>query len=117
MLGEHVAHALAGAFAPERDDDALARRLQRKDVLGHGLEHVAAGLGALGREIVPLLGAGIDDAALPVRHRERRQARERRGVQPLPPFGVGEIEPIRRQRPIRRAAVARRQAPARAPRE
>ena len=104
-----MAHALAGAFAPERDDDALARRLQRVHVLGHGLEHVAAGLGALGREIVTLLGAGIDDAALPVRHRERRQTRERRGVQPLAPFGLGEIEPIRRQRTIRRTAVVRGQ--------
>ena len=92
MLGEDVAHALAGAFAPQRDDDALTRRLQRIHVLGHGLEHVAAGLGALGREIVTLFGAGIDHLALLVRHRERRQARERGGVQPLAPLGLGQIE-------------------------
>ena len=54
VVGEHMAHALARAFAPQRDDDALARRLQRLHVLGHGLEHVAAGLGALGREIAAL---------------------------------------------------------------
>ena len=54
VVGEHMAHALARAFAPQRDDDALARGLQRLHVLGHGLEHVAAGLGALGGEIAPL---------------------------------------------------------------
>ena len=107
MVGEHVAHALARAFAPERDDDALARRLQREDVLGHGLENVAAGLGALGRKIVPLPRAGIDRPALPVGHRKRRQPRERRSVSRSRHSVVGEIEPLRRQRPIRRAAIAR----------
>ena len=59
VVGQHVAQALARALAPERDDDALAARLQRLHVLGHRLEHVAAGLGALGGEI----------AALPARRR------------------------------------------------
>ena len=48
----------------------------------------------------------IDGAAL-LRHRERRQPRQRRGLQPLGPFGFGQIEPVRRQRLVGRAAVAR----------
>ena len=45
--------------------DALARRLQRLHVPGHRLEHIAAGLGALGREIVALPRAGIDHRPCP----------------------------------------------------
>jgi hypothetical protein len=70
-----MAHALARPLAPERDDDALAASLERRDVAGHRLEHVAAGLGALGGEVVPLLAADVDRRALPVRHRERREPR------------------------------------------
>ena len=60
MIGEHVAHAVAGAVAPQREHDALAGRLQALDMGLHGFEHVGAGLGALRREISPLPGAGID---------------------------------------------------------
>ena len=34
VVGEHVAHALARALAPQRDDDALAGGLQRLHVRG-----------------------------------------------------------------------------------
>ena len=51
MVGQHVAHALARALAPQRDDDALAGRLQRLHVPAHGVEHAGGVLGALGREI------------------------------------------------------------------
>ena len=63
VVGEHMAHALARALAPERDDDALAAACSACDVLGHRVEHVAAGLGALGGEIAPLPGADIDRPA------------------------------------------------------
>ena len=48
MLGQHVLHALARALAPQRDDDALARGLQRLHVLAHRVEHAGGILGALG---------------------------------------------------------------------
>ena len=34
VIGQHMAHALARALAPQRDDDALAGRLQRLHVRG-----------------------------------------------------------------------------------
>ena len=54
MVGEHVAHALARALAPQRDDHPLAGGLQGEDVPGHRIEDIGIGFGALGREIVPL---------------------------------------------------------------
>ena len=57
--------------------DALAGGLQRLDVLGHRLEHIGVGLGALGGEIAALPRADVDDVGR-IRHRERRQARQRR---------------------------------------
>ena len=97
-------HALARALAPERDDDALAGRLQRLHVPGHGIEHAGGVLGALGREIVALPRADIDAGAGLVRHRKRRQPRQRRGLQPLGPFALRQIEPVRRQRLVGRPA-------------
>ena len=63
VLGQHVLHALARALAPERHDHALARRLQRLHVLGHGVEHAGCVVGALGREVMALPRAGIDARA------------------------------------------------------
>ena len=65
VLGEHMRHALARAFAPQRDHRALAAGLQRVDVLGHRLEHIGAGRGALGGEIVAGMRADFDDVWLP----------------------------------------------------
>ena len=105
MLGQHVRHALARAFAPQRDDDALAGGLQRLDVGPHRVEHVAVGLAPLGGEIVPGVGADVDRVRAVFGRGERRQPRERRAVEPFAPFGFGEVEPVRRQRLIRRAAA------------
>ena len=93
MFGQHVRHALARAVAPQRDHDALASRLQRVDVLGHGLEHVLVGLAALGGEIVAGAGGDLDGvggaraprtaSAAPARHspgaRAIRLRRDRAG--------------------------------------
>ena len=103
VVGEHVAHALARAFAPQRDDDALAAGLQGRDVRGHRLEHVAAGFGSLGGKIMPLPRPDIDDRSLPFRHGERREPRQRGGLEPPAPLRFAEIEPIGRQRHVERA--------------
>ena len=55
----------------------LPRALQRVDVLGHRVEDVRLGFGALGREIAALPRAGIDRGR--IRIGERRQPRERAG--------------------------------------
>src|SRR5262249_62137689 len=101
-----MAHALARAFAPERDDDSLAGCLECPDVPTHGFEHVAAGLGALGGEIAPLLGAGVDGRPLPFGPGERGQSRERDGLEPRAPFGLAQLTPLGRQRMIWRARAA-----------
>ena len=62
VVGEHVAHALARALAPQRDGDALAGACKRQHVPGHRLENIGVGLGALGGEIASLR-APIDHVA------------------------------------------------------
>ena len=57
--------------------DALAGGLQRQHVLRHRLEHIGAGLGAFGGEIVPGARADIDHVR-GLRHRKGRQPRQRR---------------------------------------
>ena len=70
-----------------------------------GFEHVDGGIGALRREIAALPRAGIDHAGAAVGHGKRRQPRQRRLIQPLAPFVFGQIEPVRRQRLVDRAAA------------
>ena len=112
VVGEHVAHALARAVRPHRDDDALAVFLQRVDVLGHRVEDVRLGLVALGREIAALARAGIDRRG--VRIGKRREPRQRAALEPRLPLVFGEIEPVRRQRLVDRAgAVGVERLPAR----
>ena len=80
VLGEHVAHALARAFAPQRDDDALAGRLQRLHVLAspprtrwrRARRARPRNCGRRARRHRSRRRA--------FRHRERRQPRQRRGV-------------------------------------
>ena len=105
-----MAHALARALAPQRDDHALVRGLQRVDVPCQGVEHIGIRLGALGGEIVSLPGADIDCRLPAFRHGERRHLRQRHVVEPLLPFLLGQIEPIRRQRLVRRAGFVERLA-------
>ena len=62
-------------------------------------------VGALRREIAALPRAGIEHAGAALGHRERRQPRQRGFVQPLGPFVLGQIEPVRRQRLVDRAAA------------
>ena len=104
VVGQHVAHAIARAVAPQRDRDPLALALQRLGVLDHGVEHVGVLLGALGREVAAGPGADVDHA-LRLRHRERRQPRQRRSFKPRLPLLLRQIEPVRRQRLVDRAAA------------
>ncbi len=62
VVGQHVAHAIARAVAPQRDRDPLALALQRLRMLDHGVEHVGVLLGALGREVAAGARADIDHA-------------------------------------------------------
>ncbi len=98
VVGEHMAHAVACAVAPQREHDTLAGRLQRIDVSLHRLEHIGVGLGTLRREIAALPGAGVENRRRAFGRRERREAHQPRAVEALAPFGLGQIEPIRRQR-------------------
>ena len=75
VLGQHMAHAFARAFAPQRDYRALTARLQRADMLDHGFEHIGARPCAFGREIAPGMGA---DGDLSPKGRGRRWRSERR---------------------------------------
>ena len=52
----------------------------------------------------PAPRAGVEHAR-GLRHREWREARERALAEPLPPFLLGQIEPVRRQRLVDRAAA------------
>ena len=81
VVAQHAAHAVARAFAPQRDHHLLALRLQRLHMRDHGLEHVDGAVGAFRREIAALPRAGIDHAGAAVGHRERRQPRQR-GLDP-----------------------------------
>ena len=48
MICEHVAHAVARAFTPQRDRDAFAGGLQRQHMRTYRLENVCTRFGALG---------------------------------------------------------------------
>src|SRR5262249_54782011 len=101
-----MAYALARPLAPKRDDDPLALRLERRDVADQRLEHVAAGLGPLDGKIAPLLGADVDERTLSFRYGERREPRQRGGFEPGTPLSFAEVEPVGRQRLIRRTRSA-----------
>ena len=105
MLGQHVRHALARAFAPHGDDHALAGGLQPLDVFGHRVKDAGGGLVALGSEVVAGVHAGVDGVRSAFGRGERRQAGEGGIVEPFAPFGFGEIKPVRRQWFVRRAAT------------
>ena len=107
MIGEDMAHALARTLAPERDDDALARRLQRVDMGFDGLEHIDV-------RAAPAPARNCAPAAC------RRRARLAAGSAAkgnsrtslassmrCAPFGVGKIEALRRQRLVGDASSPR----------
>ena len=64
MLGQNVRQTFRRAFGPAGDHDAPAGFLQPVYMFAHGVEHVHAVLGALGREGPPLFPAGADRACL-----------------------------------------------------
>ena len=82
-------------------------------MLDYDFKHIGAGGSAFGREIAAGMGAdgdGVLGGALGLRvacfkRGERCQFRQRRSVKPLAPLALGEIEPVRRQRFVRRAAA------------
>ena len=81
VISQHAAHAVARAFAPQRDHHLLALGLQRPDMRDDGFEHVDRTVGALRRKIASLPRAGIDRVGAAVGHRERREPRQR-GLDP-----------------------------------
>ena len=72
---------------------------------------LATGLGPLGGEVAPLLGAGVDGWTPPFRQREGRKPGHLRLLEALPPFRLAEIKSLRRQRMVGRSGHAGR-APA-----
>ena len=104
VLGEHMAKPLARALRPRRDDDALALRRQRLDVVGGGLKHVDLGLIALGREVASGPRGKIEAGRFTFRRREGREARLRSRAQPRPPFLRRQIKFARLQRLVIRAS-------------
>src|SRR5689334_24189900 len=96
-----MAHAFAGAVAPQRDDDALAGGLKIRNVRSHRFEHVAGGLRALGCEVAALARADIDHVAA-IRNSEWIEARRGASREQAAPFVLAEVETIGRQRPVRR---------------
>ncbi len=77
VLGQHVAHALTRAVAPQPDGDALAAGLQRLDVRGDRLEHVLARLAAFGGEVLAGMRRDIDHVGGALGGCEWRELRER----------------------------------------
>ena len=75
-------------------------------MFGDGIEDLGCVFGALDRKIATLMCTDIDDAYSRFRHRERRQPRQRGGVEAFAPFLFGKIKRIGRQRLIRRAGAA-----------
>ncbi len=71
----------------------------------HRFEHVDGAIGPLRREIASLPRPGIDHAVAALGNRKRRQPCQRGQIHPLEPFVLGQIEPIRRQRLVDRAAA------------
>ena len=104
VIEQHVAHALARALAPQCDDHPLAGRLEGMDVRAHRVEHIAARFGPFGREVAALACGDVDDVAA-IRHRERRHPGKRPLVEPRAPFGIREVEPVGRQRLVRRPST------------
>ena len=101
MLGQHMRHAFARAFAPQRDQRALAGGLQLVDVRGNCLEHIGVRRRALGGKIAPGVRADLDHMG-GFRCGKGREPRQRGIVEAFAPFRFGKIEPVRRQRLVGR---------------
>ena len=108
VVGQHAGEALARAFRPGGDDHVLAGGLQRAQVVGGGLEHVARIVRPFGREGAAGLAAGVDDeAARALGHRVRLDLH---GGVLVEPFGEGlgiEVELVGPQGLVGRVALGR----------
>jgi len=108
VVGEHMAHAVArGRRSTARTRRALPADCSPSTWAFTASNTLASGWAPLRREIAPLPGAGVDDRCRAFRRRERREAREPGAVEALAPFGLGKIEPVRRQRLVRRPGAPR----------
>ena len=105
VVAQHAAHAVARTFAPQRDHYLFALRLQRQHMRHHGFKHVDRGVGTLGSKAAAGARARVDHVGAILGHRERRQPRKCGFAKPFRPFGIGQIEPVRRQRLVDRAAA------------
>ena len=101
MIGQNTAQPLRRAFGPGGEHDARARRLQRLHMVRRRFKDIDAALRAFGREIAPRLAAGIE-RFFAFRRMERRKLAQGMFGKPFVPFRTGKIEPVRRQRLIRR---------------
>ena len=78
VVGEHVAQALARALAPQRDDDALAGRLQRlRHASTTASKTLTSGSARSAAKLRPCRAPASIDRAAPSGHGERRQPRQR----------------------------------------
>ena len=101
MVGQHPAHAFGRTFRPARHQHALARALQRLQMIRRGLEDIEIAAGAFGREIAALPPAGIH-AGLAFGRLERREIAHQMPGERRLPFAIAQIQRVRLQRLIRR---------------
>ena len=102
MIGEHAGETFARPVRPCGEDDVLAAGLQLADVLGCGLEDVAALVGAFGREVAPGASADIDHEATPVRLGVRGDLHRRHLGEALQPSLLVKVKRGRRERLVGR---------------
>ena len=78
VIPQHAAHAVARAFAPQRDHDLLARPPATPATCATTASNtLTVRVGALRREIASGPRAGVDHVGAALGHRERRQPRQR----------------------------------------
>ena len=113
VLAQQVRQAFARAARPGGDDDPPALAGPALGLRAKLLEDVEADRAAAGRrpavawaKIGPGPAAAIDPHR-PVGPGERREREQRPAAEHRVPAGAVEIQPVRRQRPVRHLAVAR----------
>ena len=105
MLGEHVRHALARARRSTcAIDDALAGGLQPSTCFLTASKTLVLGSLRSAAKLWPACVPISIASAAPSGAANGDSRASARTVEPLAPFGFGKIEPVRRQRLVRRAA-------------
>ena len=107
VLAQQVGEPFARAAGPGGDDDPLPLAVPTFDLAAQLIERVGARAGAL-EEHRPRSAAAID-ADRAVRLGKGREGEQRAAGQHRVPAGLVEIQPIRRQWPVRHLAIARHQ--------